>query len=193
MTLLLPKGDEYSSAVFSIDEVYRYTLHRNVYPGMTEPLESQGMRALRLLWLMLNPSKADHRFNDQTIQRVIRYTRYWGYGYADVGNLYALRSTDPGMLWTVDDPVGPENDRLIRGMLDQDSAVVVAWGANAQPERADLVLAMIEELGHTPLALGLTQSGQPVHPLRQRKDLRPRQLRELRDEQSRAEAVQQSH
>src|SRR5438552_14460864 len=46
-------------------------------------------------WIMLNPSTADAKINDQTIRRVMTISRAAGYGAAWVANLFALPSPSP--------------------------------------------------------------------------------------------------
>jgi hypothetical protein len=52
----------------------------------------------RILFIGLNPSRADARSNDPTLRRVMRFARSWGYGAVDVLNLFARigsRSSHP--------------------------------------------------------------------------------------------------
>ncbi|HNB53537.1 MAG TPA: DUF1643 domain-containing protein, partial [Anaerolineales bacterium] len=75
------------------------------------------------------------------------------------------------------DPVGPENDAwILQGQAEAD-CVVAAWGngvfnAGAFRGRAGEVLPRLRE----PYALGINQSGQPVHPLYVRGDVELRRL-----------------
>ena len=107
----------FDTAVFSEDRRYRYLLSRRV-----------GESSRRVLFLMLNPSKADEERNDATIRRCVGFARDWGYGILDVVNLFALMSTDPKALLKADDPVGPDNDVAIRAALEIADTVVPAWG-----------------------------------------------------------------
>ena len=73
-----------AGAVFSDDMVYRYRLWRTWDPDLPT-----------CLFIMLNPSTADHEQNDPTIRRCLDFAKQWGYGQLLVGNLFALRATDP--------------------------------------------------------------------------------------------------
>ncbi|SMG09693.1 hypothetical protein SAMN06265784_101339 [Paraburkholderia susongensis] len=117
------------------------------------------------LFVMLNPSTADADLDDPTIRRCRRFVRLWGCRGLVVANLYALRSTDPAMLWKVDDPVGPDNDSILFNLARQYGEVICAWGANAQSERVDRVVGMFREAGAKLLCLGTTRRGAPRHPL----------------------------
>lgn len=150
------------SAVISDDGVYRYRLERRWSPGFT------------VAWVLLNPSTADADTDDPTLRRIVGFSRRMGFGRAVVVNLYAYRATDPRALWRAADPVGPDNDRHLRDAL-AGHVVVVAWGANAKPER----IARFMEIhrgapGAGRLhALAVTAAGQPRHPLHLRGDLTP--------------------
>lgn len=116
-------------------------------------------------WVLLNPSTADAELDDPTIRRVVAFTRAAGYDAALVGNLDALRATDPAELARHPDPTGPDNDTALDELVAlAGGAVVAAWGAAADPHRVAAVLA-------GPLAgvrlrcLGVTAGGQPRHPL----------------------------
>ena len=146
----------FDTAVFSEDRRYRYLLSRRV-----------GESSRRVLFIMLNPSKADEERNDATIRRCVGFARDWGYGILDVVNLFALMSTDPKALLKADDPVGPDNDVAIRAALEVADTVVLAWGNHAldHEERAVTVAEMAREATR-PYCLGLTVRGAPRHPLR---------------------------
>jgi len=150
-------------AVVSDCGTYRYVLWRSLVAQSTERLNG------RLVWVCLNPSVADASADDPTIRKICGFTRRWGFAQPRVVNLYALRSTDPKGLWRHTDPVGPENDRYIREEITACDAIVLAWGANATPERAKTVTRLIDlntlDLGVPIWHLGLTKNGQPKHPL----------------------------
>lgn len=146
----------FSAAVFSEDRRYRYLLRRRV-----------GDSSGRVLFIMLNPSRADETRNDATIRRCIGFARDWGYGRLEVVNLFALMSTDPRALLKADDPIGPGNDAAIQAALKVADTVVLAWGNHAldHEERAAAVIEMARKAAR-PHCLGLTVRGAPRHPLR---------------------------
>lgn len=132
---------------------------------------------LFLSFIMLNPSTADARDDDNTIRRCVGFARAHGYDGIAVWNLYAYRATKPPEVWRAAkagvDVVGPDNDRRLRSVLRWahcvDRPVVAAWGANARDDRVREVLAMphaLDVLHH----LGLTEKGVPRHPLMLRGD-----------------------
>lgn len=144
-----------TSAEFSPCERYRYSLTRrwdNRLPGVC--------------FVMLNPSTATAEKDDPTIRRCVGFAKHWGYGGVAIVNLFALRSTDPAQLYVADDPIGPKNDEAIlewTGCRD----VVCAWGAHgAHLGRGAAVLSLIHRhTAGTVMCLGVTQDGQPKHPL----------------------------
>lgn len=154
-----------SSAVFSACERYRYWLARIVDPTK--------MRTVT--FLMLNPSTADAMKNDPTVARCVAYAKRWEYGCIIVVNLFALRSTDPKVLRTHEDPVGPSNDRyIVKAGQAAAGNVICAWGVHgALNGRAQHVLDMLRRNRCTTYALGETKDGHPRHPLYLRSDARP--------------------
>lgn len=146
----------FDTAVFSEDRRYRYLLRRRV-----------GDSEKRVLFIMLNPSRADEEWNDATIRRCIGFAGDWGFGILEVVNLFALMSTDPAALLKTKDPVGPDNDAAIRAALESADTVVLAWGNHGldHEKRVAEVTAMAWKAAR-PFCLGLTLKGAPRHPLR---------------------------
>lgn len=143
------------SAVFSEDRQYRYSLSR-------EWLIGDGT----LLFLMLNPSTADAIANDPTVTRCIGFAHTWGFQRLLVGNIFALRSTDPAALLTHDDPIGPENDEWLARLVGEADQVVVAWGAHAAViDREPVVCELLNAAGADVTCLRKTAGGHPGHPL----------------------------
>jgi hypothetical protein len=92
-----------------------------------------------------------------------------------VGNVHAYRATDKRRLLEVDDPVGPENDRMILKMAAEAKAIVLAYGQppKALRTRGSEVVALLRH--HPGLChLRLAQDGTPVHPLYLPSTLRPK-------------------
>lgn len=159
-----------SGAVFSPCRTYRYVLWREW--DDSKPT---------LVFFMLNPSTADHRQLDNTVKGCLKRAVAWGYGRLVVLNLFALRSTDPKGLALVDDPVGPENDRLIADVLTfvdrQAGLVICGWGDDvAVGDRGRAVLASMEAQEIVAYALALNQNGSPKHPLYVAHAVRPRPM-----------------
>ncbi len=115
---------------------------------------------------MLNPSTADDQADDRTICRCIGFTRGWGYGGLVVTNLFAYRSTDPQALFSHPDPIGPDNDSHLATAALGAELVILAWGHHGWlRERAAKVLMQLARLDVRCHSLGLTQAGEPKHPL----------------------------
>jgi len=152
----------HTDAEFSPGGLYRYKLVRAWSAGPA------------ILWLMLNPSTADADINDPTVERCYRRALAGGYGCMWVGNLFALRSADPGQLYHGGDPVGPRNDAAIEEMARASQRIVCAWGEHgAYLGRDRVVLQHLHCLGIAPHCLRLTAGGNPGHPLYVPYDVEP--------------------
>ena len=138
------------NAVISDDGKYRYSLSRKW--DKTKP---------EIMFIMLNPSTADDTVDDRTIKRIINFSKTWGYGGLLVGNIYAYRSSNPKLLRDVDDPIGPENEKYIRKMLQKVNTVVYAWGDNNKKGEPDWLKNIVK----APLCIEISQQGNPRHPL----------------------------
>ena len=114
----------HKTAVISKCEKYRYKLTRTWD-------EKKG----RVLFIMLNPSTANHIENDLTTIRCINFAEKWGYGGIMIGNIYPFRAKRPKDLrkW-LDISMNPmalnENMRHVKEMAKQTDLIVCAWGCN---------------------------------------------------------------
>lgn len=153
------RGDDAKGAVFSACGLYRYQLWRVWDP--TKPV---------VVFVMLNPSKADHQKDDSTIIRCQNFAKSWNCGGVYVINLFAFRSTYPTELLQAEDPIGTSNlsyQLVTMHKRDVDS-IVVAWGNSPivrklQKSSPDY---LFEVFGGLPLYhMGLSKDGTPKHPL----------------------------
>lgn len=142
--------DMETSAELSECRLYRYALWRRWSPGN------------QVLFIMLNPSTADETIDDPTIRRCISFAESWGFGALTVANLFAFRTPSPAELQTADDPIGPENDAWLERLQQESQLTVAAWGNHGRLLNRS---ATIRPLLHAPRTLGLTQRGEPRHPL----------------------------
>ena len=164
-----------TSVEFDPTGAYRYSLWRE--------WDSLGPA---VVFVMLNPSTADAGNDDPTIRRCASFARSWGYGSLEVVNLFAYRTTEPSGLWQTLDPIGPENDRYLVDAAGRAQSLVFAWGAHgALMDRGREVLGLLAGRREI-FCLGLTQAGQPRHPLYLRRETLPVPFQWLvRGEQSR--------
>lgn len=115
---------------------------------------------------MLNPSTATEVQNDPTIERCERRARALGYSGFQAVNLYALRATDPRKLREVADSLGPWNDEALAQGAAWADHILCAWGGHGDlHRRGAAVCARLRTSGKPLMHLGLTQAGQPKHPL----------------------------
>lgn len=148
-----------SSATFSHCGTYRYRLTRTWHEGLPP-----------LVVGMLNPSTATHEESDPTVTRMRTRAERGGFGSLVVWNAFAFRATDPRDMKAAADPVGPDNDEMIRSILvdclRRGGTAVVGWGVHGSfRDRDKAVLAIARDVGIQLHALAVTKEGQPGHPL----------------------------
>lgn len=137
-------------AEFSADRKHRYFLSR-VWD------ENKPM----VMFVGLNPSKADEFRDDNTVTRCIRFAAKWGYGGMYMTNLFAYVSTDPQALITSGEDLY-RNDITLRRCAKNSQQVIFAWGAfKLHAKRMETVKKMFPDA----YCLGLTKGGFPRHPL----------------------------
>ena len=145
------------NAIFSDCRKYRYALSRT-WNGKKKAI----------LFIGLNPSTADEKIDDPTIRRCINYAQNWGYGSLLMVNLFAYRATKPTELKKVKNPIGNDNDLHIKELSKKVDLAVAAWGNEGSLlDRDKEVKKIIPNL----MCLKINKSGQPAHPLYQKKDL----------------------
>lgn len=164
-------------ASFSDNRLYRYALGR----VWDEALPV-------LVFVMLNPSKADETEPDHTVTKCIGFASRNGFGGILVVNLWAWCSTDPKGLSDTIDPVGPENDEYLKYFAaaagETESTVIAAWGSNVAKtswmrSRADRVLSLLVS-SFAVHALKVSK-GVPHHPLMLPYELKPVLFRARRE------------
>ncbi|MEO1536986.1 MAG: DUF1643 domain-containing protein [Pseudomonadota bacterium] len=155
--------DGWREAVYSDCEKYRYSLTSVWEEG-----------APRLLYVMLNPSKATELSNDPTIERCERRARRLGYGAFGVVNLFGLRETSPARLKSAEQPEGPDNMAQIEAAAKWSDHVLAAWGVHgAHRNQGARVLPKLRDSGKPLFHLGLTKGGHPRHPLYVSYEIKP--------------------
>lgn len=138
---------------FSKDRRYRYYLYIKLGFGPN------------INFILLNPSTADEVNNDPTVSRCIERANSYGYGGVIITNIFALRSTQPSMLYKTKDPIGPENDINIIIAANESIEIVCGWGNHGTHlNRGDEVREMMGKF-YALSCLKLTSKGQPSHPL----------------------------
>lgn len=171
MNALDPDPDSAADADAAISACgrYRWWLRRQWQPQQPA-----------LLFVGLNPSRADGVRDDPTLRRIVGFAGDWGFGSVLVLNLFARISPSPAVLRRCSDPVGAENDRWLGWALGvglagaevspalQPAAIWLGWGNQGAWQGRDLqLLGLLQAMapGLPALALGLTAQGQPRHPL----------------------------
>ena len=149
------KDDAPSTAIYSECDRYRYAL--------TRTWDEEGKR---VLFVMLNPSKATEVQNDPTVERCERRARALGFGAFQVTNIFAWRDTDPFKMRKAADPVGRDNDFVILEGANWADQIIAAWGTHGVHLNRGQQTATLLRTTNKPLySLGLSKHGHPKHPL----------------------------
>ena len=115
---------------------------------------------------MLNPSTATEFEDDPTVRKCQEFARRWGHDACRVVNIFAWRSTDPAVLPSLADPIGPENDAHIVREAATAARIVCAWGNFGTVRgRGWQVRQMLTS--YACWCFQINQNGEPAHPLYQ--------------------------
>lgn len=140
---------------------YRYTLSR-----------VWGLGPRRVLWVGCNPSWADADLDDQTVGRMVGFSKSWGYDGLWIVNAFAYITPFPLEMKRAADPIGPDCDKYIEQAVSMRPLVVACWGTNVSAERERALCAMLGK-GGSIYCLGKNKDGSPKHPLYLPADLKP--------------------
>jgi len=116
--------------------------------------------------IMTNPSTATDTEDDNTSSTCINQCRHLGYGSITLVNVCAYISTDPKVLFAVEDPVGPENYAYLHDAISSADTIICAWG-NIHKKLYSPVMAMLQ--GYSTMCFDVTKRGLPHHPLHRRR------------------------
>jgi hypothetical protein len=144
--------DNLSGATFSDCHKYRFILWRiwDIYKP-------------KIMFIGLNPSKANEDSNDPTIRRVKKLSQSWGFGGFYMLNLFTFITPNPKELFKCSDPLKLSN-WYITNYLEKAEKVVFAWGNFKEAEnRAKEVIELCKE--HNVFCLKKNKNGSPMHPL----------------------------
>lgn len=129
--------------------------------------------APEIMFVGLNPSTANETEDDPTVRRCVSFAKRWGYGTVFMCNAFTLVSPDPLVLKRLSryETLYRGTDLTLRVIRRRCQQAIVMWGnsiilARDGERRAARVVEMLEPVK----CFGLTQAGQPKHPLYLRKD-----------------------
>lgn len=115
-----------------------------------------------VLYVGLNPSRADKKIDDMTVKKGMGFARAWGFGGTMHGNAYPFITPYPKDLAECVREEIEKNDAKLIEMARLASVIVLAWGSFPQfKTRFDQVAELLKPW--TPICLGLTKSGFPHH------------------------------
>ncbi len=148
-------GPTTSWATYSDCEAYRYALART--------WDADGRK---VMFVMLNPSKATEVANDPTVGRCEARAKALGFGAFMVTNLFSLRETDPHKMRKHPSPVGSETKQALLDGATWADVTIAAWGVHGVHRgRDEVVRALFAEANQPLHCLGVTKDGHPRHPL----------------------------
>jgi hypothetical protein len=150
-------------ADFSPCRKYRYSLWR---------IWDESLPAV--MFIGLNPSKADESENDNTIRRVVGMAKEWGYGGVYMLNCFPFISTNPDDL--KDFGNSEENDHHIRYYAQICEEIIFAWGA-FEIVKASGRGEELKKMFPNAKALIINRDGSPRHPLYVPKSVTPIKFR----------------
>lgn len=160
--LALPSGTSAGIIWGGRNREYRHYLSRSW--SSLVPSERRGA----VLFVMMNPSMADHHGDDPTVAKCGRFVRRWGFGTLLVANAFGYRATDQTQLAAVSDPIGEHNDKWLLIAAREAALIVMAYGTpkvKALRSRGPAVARMLLADGHRLHVLRLSKQGVPYHPL----------------------------
>lgn len=116
-----------------------------------------------VLWVMLNPGTGETEGRRRnTFERCKKWSREQGYGGLVLGNVFSLRSKSAKDLLRLPYTDDDLNEIALSHLSRISTDIIVAWGNHGAKSRLP---ASLRELLPGARCFGLTQGGQPRHPL----------------------------
>jgi len=144
---------QFSGAVFDQKRAYRFILWRF------------WSDAPRVLFVGLNPSTADEYGDDHTVRRCLDFAGKWGYGGLYFCNLFSYVTKSPEVL-SGTEAIHAANIPAITMATQLVVLTVAAWGDGIEVVKNGKTIAEhIKKIIAPALCFGLTQKGNPKHPL----------------------------
>ncbi len=120
-----------------------------------------------------NPSTADEKSPDRTMQSVIRIASHNNYDGFVMLNVYPMRSTSPDLLPGIpDETLHQKNIEILNHILEKypSADVLVAWGnlvykRKYMQEFAAEIYDILRKTDRNILCIDILKSGMPKHPL----------------------------
>lgn len=143
----------HSGAVITDDHKFRYALWRK-----------WKLYGNNIMFIGLNPSRANETYNDPTITRLINFSKDWGYDGMYMANLFAWRTPDPSFLKSnmIEFYTGEKTDEWLRLMAADSRRIVFCWGSWKNIETRSKV---VEHEFPGSWCFGRNNNGAPKHPL----------------------------
>lgn len=144
---------QFSGAVFDHTNRYRFLLWRlwDERP--------------RVLFVGLNPSTANELSDDPTVRRLMRFAESWDYGGFYLCNVFGYCTAYPEELFS-SQALHKANKPAILMANSLTVASVAMWGDGIEKvENGRSIAEHIKELVAPSFCFGLTQKGNPKHPL----------------------------
>ena len=149
-------------AEFSKDKKHRYYLSRKWSENE------------QVLYVLLNPSKANHTKDDPTINRLITISKNLGYGGFNVVNLYTLITPIRNKLYEKKRKFSAKNKKLIEKLVARHKTIVYGWGATENEPN------WLSNIVKSPLCFNINKNGTPKHPLYLKKESTLKKFRGLK-------------
>lgn len=120
----------------------------------------------RCLFIMLNPSTADMKECDRTLDKCIKIARNNDFGSLAVVNLFSLRTPEPNVLLQSKVKTLPKNLENVKIAIDEADMIIAAWGEKGAWFNATYpVLKYLEDNNRDIYYLEANRYGFPMHPL----------------------------
>lgn len=127
----------------------------------------------KIMFIGLNPSTADELEDDQTVRRLVSFSKSWGFGGFYLTNLYSFIATEPrdmieyyeGKTKVMENRLHKKNMESVLRYGRVCSMTVFCWGASNEGSRQEDHAAKFIRTFKDAYCFGRTQGGHPKHPL----------------------------